>query len=406
MAKIDSIQEVAVEKLIPYERNAKQHPDDQIDLLVKSIAEYGFLSPCLVDKDYRIIAGHGRVTAAKKMGLKTVPCVFIEGLTDEQYRAYILADNRLTEMGEWDMGLVEEELKTLLDEGFDTEILDMTDFGFDPIDLYAEPEDDEFVPEIPEVPETKTGDIYRLGNHTLICGDSTDEKVVAALMGDERADLFLTDPPYNVNYGGDVKDGNPMGYKVRSIMNDNFGTDEECGEKLWKPAFTNAYNFSKDDASVYCFMPQGGTHMVMMMMSATWQVKHELIWEKNSIVLSRADYNYQHEPILYGWKKTHKFYGKGEFATTSIWKFNRPTKSEEHPTMKPVPLLCEVLLNATKEGDVVLDLFGGSGSTMIACEELNRRCYMCELDPHYCDVIVRRWENHTGKKAELIVRGN
>ena len=171
---------------------------------------------------------------------------------------------------------------------------------------------------------------------------------------------------------------------------------------MWLPSFKNAYLHCLDDASVYCFMPQGSTHMMMMMMmmmNAGWQVKHEIIWRKQSIVLNRADYNYQHEPIMFGWKNKHIFYGKGQFATTSVWDFDRPTKSKEHPTMKPISLIGEILLNSSKENDIVLDLFGGSGSTLIACEQLNRKCLMMELDEHYCDVIINRWEQFTGKKA-------
>ena len=188
------------------------------------------------------------------------------------------------------------------------------------------------------------------------------------------------------------------------IENDHYDTDEDAGEKLWLPAFKNARSVAKDCCALYCFMPQGSTHMMMMMMmmKAGWQVKHELIWEKQSIVLNRADYNYQHEPIAYGWNKTHTFYGKGIYHTTSVWKYDRPTKSKEHPTMKPLELISEALMNSTKEGDVVLDTFGGSGSTLIACEQLGRKCYTAELDPKYCDVILQRWENFTGRKAELL----
>ena len=214
-----------------------------------------------------------------------------------------------------------------------------------------------------------------------------------------KANMIFTDPPYNVDYEGKTDE------KLK-IENDHFETDEEAGEKLWKPAFENMRSVSNDCCAYYLCMPQGGTHMMMMMMrEAGWQVKHELIWEKQSIVLNRADYNYQHEPILYGWNKTHKFYAKGKFHTTSIWKFDRPTKSKEHPTMKPIELICEALLNSSKENDVVLDVFGGSGSTLIACEQTNRKCRMMELDPHYCDVIIKRWETLTGQKADLIDEG-
>lgn len=393
MAKIDGVQEVALEALKPYEKNAKIHNADQVERIANSIKEFGFISPCLIDKDFNIIAGHGRVKAAQQLNLKTVPCVFIEGLTETQRKAYILADNRLTELGEWDDDLLQGELEELADMDFDIEL---TGFEFEDYDEPKEIIEDDFSEEVE--PTTKLGDIWQLGRHRLICGDSTSETVVKKLTNGVKANLFLTDPPYNVDYTEGFEN-------ERKILNDNFESDTECGEKLWLPAFKNALNNCRDDASVYCFMPQGGTHMtvmMMMMMNAGWQVKHELIWKKQSIVLNRADYNYQHEPILYGWNKKHFFYGKGKFATTSVWEFDRPTKSKEHPTMKPVPLLCEVLLNATKEGDVVLDLFGGSGSTLIACEQLNRTCFMAELDPHYCDVIVNRWETLTGEKAVLI----
>ncbi len=390
MAKIDRVQEVSLELLKPYENNAKIHGETQVKQIADSISEFGFLSPCLIDHDYNIIAGHGRVMAAKQLGMETVPCVFIEGLTDAQRRAYILADNRLTELGDWDFDKVQFELRELADMDFNVELT-----GFE-LEEFEEPKEiieDDFTEDVE--PITKLGDIWQLGRHRLICGDSTDPNVIGELMGDNRADLYLTDPPYNVDYtdGHDVE---------RKILNDHFDSDEECGEQLWRPAFAIAREYAKDSCSMYCFMPQGGTHMMMMMMmmsEAGWQVKHELIWEKQSIVLNRADYNYQHEPIMYGWNKTHKFYGGGKYKNTSIWKFDRPTKSKEHPTMKPVELLGEILLNATQQGDVVLDTFGGSGSTLIACEQLDRTCFTCELDPHYCDVIVNRWENLSGEKA-------
>jgi len=392
MATIGEVKQVGIELLIPYVNNAKKHSDEQVAKIASSIREFGFVNPVLIDKDYNIIAGHGRVMAARKLKLTEVPCVFIEGLTETQRKAYILADNRLGELADWDMELVGLELDALDLDGFDTSLTGFDLFGDDePAEVV---EDD--VPEQAE-PRCKLGDLWQLGRHRLICGDSTDVAVIDRLMDGVKADLYLTDPPYNVDY----TDGHE---NERKIMNDHFETDEQCGEQLWLPAFSNALLHSKDCCSVYCFMPQGGTHMMMMMMmgKAGWQVKHELIWKKQSIVLNRADYNYQHEPLLYGWNKTHKFYGKGKYKNTSVWEFDRPTKSKEHPTMKPIELLGEILLNATEEGSSVLDTFGGSGSTLIACEQLNRKCYMAELDPHYCDVIIERWENLTGEKAIFI----
>lgn len=336
-----------------------------------------------------ILAGNQRYKAAKSLGITEVPTILLEGLTEEREREIIIRDN--VENGDWDMDMLANEW----DAG------QLQDWGVELPELenITEIVEDE-APEVneKEPAKSKLGEIYQLGNHRLMVGDSTDAQMMNSLMDGVKADLYLTDPPYNVDY----TDGHE---NERKILNDHFETDKECGEKLWLPAFTNARENSKDCCSVYCFMPQGGTHMMMMMMMmmmAGWNVKHELIWKKQSIVLNRADYNYQHEPFMYGWNKTHKFYGKGEFKNTSVWEIERPTKSKEHPTMKPIRLLTEVLLNASREGDIVLDNFGGSGSTLIACEQLGRSCYMMELDPHYADVIIKRWEDFTGQKAECI----
>jgi DNA modification methylase len=324
--------------------------------------------------------------------------VHIEDINKE--KACNVALNKIS--GDWD----EDKLRVVL-EDIELSPIDIKLTGFDELELteleVKEPitvHEDDFNVEEEEDMEVnvKEGDLFKLCNHFLLCGDSTNEANVKKLMGSTKCDLFLTDPPYNVNY----TDGHE---NERKIMNDHWDSDEEAGEKLWKPAFTNARNIANEFCSVYCFMPQGGTHMMMMMMmmmESGWQVKHELIWVKQSLVLGRQDYNYQHEPILYGWGDKHKFYGKGQHATTSVWNFDRPTQSKEHPTMKPLELLGEILLNATVENDVVLDLFGGSGSTLIACEQLNRNCYMMELDPYYCQVIINRWEQYTGQKAEKI----
>ena len=383
-----NIQQISINDLKPYPQNAKKHPAEQVEHIANSIREFGFQQPIVVDKDNVVVIGHGRLLAAKKLNMDSVPCVRADDLTDEQIKALRLADNKTNE-SEWDFDLLDMELS-------DIEI-DMEQFGFD-LDIDDEPQE-VVEDEVPEEVETrcKIGDLWILGSHRLICGDSTDPAVIDRLMSGVKADLYLTDPPYNVNYTN--------GHETeRKIMNDHFDTDEQCGEQLWLPAFSNALLYSKDCCSVYCFMPQGGTHMMMMMMAkAGWQVKHELIWKKQSIVLNRADYNYQHEPFLYGWNKTHKFYGKGKYKNTSVWEFDRPTKSKEHPTMKPIELLGEILLNATEEGSNVLDTFGGSGSTLIACEQLNRKCYMCELDPHYIDVILQRYINFKGSDVDVFL---
>ena len=383
-----------IDEVIPYENNPRVN-DIAVNDVVASIRQCGNVDPIEVDENNIILSGHTRLKALKALEYPEVQVLRITGLTDEQKRKYRILANKTAEKAEWDFEKLELELDGLDFDGFD--------FGFD-VDLPSLEEDgqkevveDDYDEEPPAEPKAKLGDLYQLGNHRLICGDSTDVNVIDRLMNGAKADLYLTDPPYNVNYTNGHEN-------ERKIMNDHFDTDEQCGEQLWFPAFSNALLYSKDCCSVYCFMPQGGTHMMMMMMMAKagWQVKHELIWKKQSIVLNRADYNYQHEPFLYGWNKTHKFYGKGKYKNTSVWEFDRPTKSKEHPTMKPIELLGEILLNATEEGSNVLDTFGGSGSTLIACEQLNRKCYMCELEPKYIDVIIDRWEKFTGEKAVLL----
>ena len=386
------IEYLPIGKLKPYTKNARKHERASIDVIKHSIEKFGMNDAIGIWSDKNIIVeGHGRWLACKELGMKQVPVVRLDHLTDEERRAYALAHNKTAEVSEWDFALIDEELATISD-------IDMSELGFDIEDIrieeHTEIEEDE-APSVDEVESRcKLGDIWQLGSHRLVCGDSTDKATVEMLMNGAKADMVFTDPPYNVNYT-DVHDNE------RKIMNDNFASDEECGEKLWLPAFINMREVSNDCCSYYMTMPQGGTHMMMMMMmmKAGWQVKHELIWLKQSIVLNRADYNYQHEPISYGWNKTHKFYGKGKFKNTSVWQIDRPTKSKEHPTMKPIELICEALNNSSQKGDIVVDLFGGSGSTLIACEQLGRKCYTMELDEKYASVIVERWEKFTGKKA-------
>ncbi len=250
---------------------------------------------------------------------------------------------------------------------------------------------------------SKRGEVYALGRHRLMCGDSTSAEDVARLMAGEKADMIYTDPPYNVSIGernaAINREGKKHGQKnlggrvERPIEGDQGWSDEECGEKLWRPAFQNMADNAADHCSIYVSMPQGGTHMMMMMMMrGSWQVKHELMWLKDQPTFSmgRLDYDYKHEPICYGWKKTHRFHGKGQF-TKSVWEIPKPRSSKEHPTMKPVELVVNALQNSSADGEIVLDLFGGSGTTLIACEQTNRVARLMELDPHYCDVIRRRW---------------
>jgi site-specific DNA-methyltransferase (adenine-specific) len=302
-------------------------------------------------------------------------------------------------------------------EGFDP-----SDYGFDPSQLEVagigdgetpatqsaetEAKEDDFDPDAEHYePKVKRGEVWLLGRHRLMCGDSTSADDVARLMNGEKARLVITDPPYNVAVGSRNKVLNEMtsGHRIEEdIKNDNGMTDEEVGNKIWKPAFINMKANADDDCTIYVSMPQGGTHMMMMMMmmhDAGWQIKHELIWVKNvpTFSMGRLNYDYQHEPILFGWNKTHKWYGS-EHKVSTLY-FDRPMKSDLHPTMKPIPLWAELINNSSKQGDIILDTFGGSGTTIIAAQQLDRRARLMELDPHYCDVIIARWEKLTGEKA-------
>ena len=396
-----------ISEIVPYVNNPRNNKE-AVDLVAASISEFGFKNPIILDKNNVIIAGHTRYKAAQKLGLTEVPCLIADDLTPAQVKAFRLADNKVAEAAEWNMDMLKIELEGIED-------IDMSDFGFD-IDLGDEEEPDikeDDVPETPTEPKSKPGDIYRLGRHRLICGDSTDVNIIDRLMGGKKANLVVTDPPYNVAVGSKNKVLNECNHEKRGnrieidIAGDAEMSDEECGQKLWRPAFFTMYEHADDKCAIYCFMPQGGTHMMMMMAmrDAGWQVKHELIWVKNQQTFSmgRLDYEYRHEPILYGWKKGHNFYAKN--TCNSILEEDKPQKSDLHPTMKPISLLARLINNSSKPGELVLDAFGGSGSTLIACEQLNRCCYMCEIDPHFVDVIIERWEKLTGEKAELISEG-
>lgn len=437
--------EKKLSEIKPYKNNPRKN-DNAVPYVAESIREFGFKCPLVIDKDGEIVAGHTRYKAAQQLGLETVPCIIADDLTPKQIKAFRLADNKVAEKAEWDTDLLDLELGDLTD-------LDMGAFGFDlpEKEKPAEPEEDDYDADMarPE-PRTKKGDIYLLGEHRLMCGDSTDAGDVAELMSGRLADLVLTDPPYGVAIGSKnkalneacKKNGMPLkgGHIETDIAGDKDMTADEMKSKIWLPAFTNARTNSNDICSIYITMPQGGELMMMMMAAAVeagWQVKHGLVWVKNVATFSMGhlDYDYQHEPILYGWNKTHKFYSNeyekslladipedidaltekaakrllkrliDDRRTTSVIRENKPQKSELHPTMKPVKLFGRLIKNSTKPGQIVLDLFGGSGTTIIACQQLDRVCMMMECDPHYCDVIIDRWEQYTGDKAEKIKEG-
>lgn len=359
-------------------------------------------------EEYVILGGNLRYEGAKKNKMQDCPAIVIPADTPvEKLKEIVLKDN--SSFGDWDVQAL----------AADWDDIDLSSWGvnvsWDEVpkeDLQPEKvevQEDDFDAEKDAVKTRCTrGDVWQLGDHRLMCGDSTKVDDVQMLMGGAEADMVFTDPPYNVAIGDKNKALNALtgSHSIeRNLEGDTYKTDEECGEKLWKPAFTAMRKVSKSRCAIYVTMPQGGTHMMMMMMmhEAGWQVKHELIWMKNSPTFSmgRLDYDYQHEPICFGWNKTHKKIGAGKY-TKSVWAIDKPAKCDLHPTMKPIELIVNALLNSSEETDNILDCFGGSGSTLMACEQTGRHCYMMEYDEHYCDVIIARWEKFTGKQAVKI----
>jgi len=389
------IEIVDINTIKPYENNPRKLKDSAIEKVAKSIKEFGFRQPIVVDKEKIIVVGHTRYRASKKLGLTTVPITIADNLTPEQINAYRIADNRTNEEAEWDIELLKSELKDLQLKDFD---LDLTAFDEDQLNnfLFEVKEgltDEDAVPETPEEPITKLGDIWKLGKHKLICGDSTKLDTYEKLCGETKVDLYLTDPPYNVSYVGKTKE-------KLTIQNDK-QTDDEFIQFL-SQAFVSADSVLKMGGAFYIWHSDSeGLNFRLACIEAKWKLRQTLIWSKNSMVMGRQDYHWQHEPCLYGWKEgsSHSWYS--DRKQTTIIKYDRPTKSKLHPTMKPVGLMEYLVKNSSKQEDIILDSFLGSGSTLIACEKQSRICYGVELDPKYCDVIVKRWEQFTGKKAEL-----
>lgn len=381
------IQYRRLDEITPYENNAKTHDQTQINNVAESIRQYGFVQPIVVDRDGVIVIGHCRALAAKKLGMKEVPCVCVDDLTPEQVNALRLVDNKSNE-SDWDFDLLADEL-----EG-----LDLTGFDFDwglPEEETKEIEEDE-APEVDEThpPVTKTGDVWKLGRHRLMCGDSTSTECVQKLMGGLQADLLLTDPPYGVDYTGKTKD-------ELKIENDAKSDDDFIA--FLRQAFESADTVMKPGAVFYIWHADSKAYVFRMACQMTgWEVRQVLIWVKNAMVMGRQDYQWKHEPCLYGWKSGAGHLWASDRKQTTVLEFDRPTKNKEHPTMKPVALFDYQIKNNTKGGDIVLDLFAGSGTTVIACEQNGRTAYVMEYDPRYCDVIVKRWENLTGKKAVLV----
>lgn len=391
-----SIEYKSVDDLIPYVNNSRTHSDEQVTQIAASIKEFGFTNPILIDEQGGIIAGHGRLMAAKKLKLEQVPTITLVGLTDAQRKAYVIADNKLALNAGWDLELLKIEIDELKDLDFD---IDLLGFNADEladlipeIETLADGKEDE-VPEPPVDLVTKRGDIWLLGNHRLMCGDSTSIDDVEKLMNGSLADMWLTDPPYNVNYQGGTKD-------ALTIQNDNMA-DEDFRQFL-RDCYVTADTVMKAGGVFYIWHADTeGFNFRGAARDAGWKVRQCLIWNKSTLVMGRQDYHWKHEPCLYGWKDGAGHLWASDRKQTTVINFDKPQRNGEHPTMKPVELFEYCILNNTKGSDVVLDSFGGSGTTLIACEKNGRQARIMELDPKYCDVIIKRWQDYTGKEATL-----
>jgi DNA modification methylase len=395
-----NVENTAISKIKPYENNPRIN-EKAVEKVANSLREFGFQQPIVVDKDGVIIVGHTRLKAAEMLGLKEVPVLVAKDLTEAQVKAYRLADNKTAEFSEWDMDLLAFELEGL--EAFD---FDMLPFGFEIAGEVTEDDfdADEAISEIEEEgyePFTKLGQIWKLGNHRLLCGDSTKQEDVDRLMDGKLAAMVFTDPPWNVNYGA-VDEKNAQGYKPRTILNDSMGTEDF--KEFMQQAFSCMSKASEPGAMTYVVMSAQEWGNVMLALSENdYHWSSTIIWNKDRLVLSRKDYHTKYEPIWYGWKSDGpRNYPLADRKQSDVWDIDRPSKSDEHPTMKPIELVARAIKNSSGIGSNVLDLFGGSGTTLIAAEKTGRKCFMMELDPKYCDVIIRRWEELTGEKAELL----
>jgi len=390
-----------VEKLIPYARNARTHSDEQVAQIAASIAEFGFVNPVLAGADGIVIAGHARLLAARKLRMTEVPVIVLDHLTETQRRALVLADNRLAENAGWDAEMLRVELESLRDDDFN---LDLLGFADDEIEaLLADPDepvagntDDDAVPETPETAITVPGDVWVLREHRLLCGDATQIEALERVLAGGLADIVFTDPPYNVNYGATMKD-KLRGKSHRKIANDNLGAEFA---QFLRDACTNILAVTK--GAIYICMSSSELHTLQQVFrEAGGHWSTFVIWAKNTFTMGRADYQRQYEPILYGWKEGTDHYWCGARDQGDVWFVKKPVVNDLHPTMKPVELIERAIRNSSKSRDTVLDPFAGSGSTLIACEKTGRQARLIELEPKYCDVIIRRFEEFSGKRARL-----
>lgn len=401
MNKVSEMNLVDVDKLIPYVNNARTHSKEQINKLRASIREFGFINPVIIDRDYNVIAGHGRILASQEEGIDKVPCVFVDYLTDAQKKAYIIADNRMALDADWDEELLKIEIESLKDEDFD---LSFT--GFDEselLDLFGDDskgkvEDDNFdlSSALEKASFVEKGDVWTVGKHRLMCGDATSKEDVQTLMGDTKGNLILTDPPYGVSF----KSSSGL-----TIENDSMKNDEFYNFLL--SAFKNMADHLEKGGSAYVFHADTeGLNFRKAFVDSGFHLAGCCIWVKNSLVLGRSDYQWQHEPVLYGFMQNGKHRWYSDRKQTTIWNFDKPKKNSNHPTSKPLDLLSYPIGNSTQENAVVIDTFGGSGSTLMACEKMNRICYTMELDEKYASVILRRYVEDTGDMDNVYVIRN
>ena len=401
MKTTTDMQLVAVEKLVPYVNNARTHSPEQLTKLRSSLREFGFINPVIIDRDFSVIAGHGRIAAAKEEGITEVPCVFVDYLTEAQKKAYILADNRMALDAGWDEELLRIEIESLQGADFD---VSLTGFGEDEIaDLFAgdgekDVKDDDFdlSAALEKAAFVERGDIWMVGRHRLMCGDATSAEDVAALMDGKKANLIVTDPPYNVAF----KSGSGLSIQNDSMKGDDFYT-------FLYNSFSCMVEHLESGGAAYVFHADTeGLNFRKAFVDAGFHLAGVCIWVKNSLVLGRSDYQWQHEPVLYGFLKNGKHPWYSDRKQTTIWNYDKPKRNKNHPTSKPLDLLGYPISNSSQENAIVLDTFGGSGSTMMACEQTNRICFMCELDEKYASVILRRYVEDTGDSENVyVVRG-
>src|SRR5574344_1969639 len=393
--KTQQLEHWLVSDLIEYARNPRKN-DHAVDKVAAAIREFGFRVPILAKSDKTVVDGHLRLKAAKKLGIETVPVMLCDDMTDAQIKAFRISVNRVAEFADWDEELLRVEFDELADLGFD---LELTGFSLDEIDEleieeiapeYEEDADGEVIEPPPE-PKTKDGDVWILGKHRLMCGDSTSIDALEKLCNDQLVDMWLTDPPYNVAYEGKTKD-------ALTIKNDSMGDDQF--RQFLRDAYVAADAVMKPGAVFYIWHADSeGYNFRGAAQDAGWKVRQCLIWKKSTLVMGRQDYQWKHEPCLYGWKDGAGHLWASDRKQTTVLEFDKPHRNGEHPTMKPVALFEYQMLNNTKADDIVLDSIGGSGTTMIAAEKNNRRSRLMELDPKYCDVIIKRWQDFTGKQA-------